>query len=177
MAHSSDPVRWVTEWQFIPRHELGLLTIHICKTLLAAGARETTKRLRSEHGILVLWSSCSSTHDQVVQVLELLLVQLERLASIYLVSELLRQLCNDLCKSFSQRLIKLFPVSLSIDLILQILDQLHYLVFKEGKGIFEIRNSSLESIEIFLTDSTATLHWVFTLLERSDSLAIFGEIV
>ena len=98
LSYACNSLSRVTERKLIPRHELDPLSVHIDKTLFARSARETTQRLFAEHGIFFVVAA-SFAHDQVVEVLELFLVDLECLASIGLVSELLLEHLDDFAQT------------------------------------------------------------------------------
>ena len=90
LTDACNPLGRVPERQLVPWHEFNTLAVHIDKTLLAGGTRETTKRLLAEHGIFLVFTLAALSHHQVVQILEVPLKEFERFASVGLVCELLR---------------------------------------------------------------------------------------
>ena len=164
LPHSGNSLWGVTEWQLVPWHEVGFLTVHVGEAFLAWGARKSTKRLSCEHCIL-LSIATSSTHDKIVQVLELLLVDPESLVSIGFVGKLFGQLLNDLGKSFGKSLVKLLPVCLLIELVLQSLNQFHNLISEHVESIFKVCHSLLECIKSLLTDTIVALLGILLFLE------------
>jgi len=123
LANAGNSLRWVPEGQLLPWHELDLLAVHVDEALLAGGARESTKRLLAEHGVfLVLLTTAHFRHDEVVQVLQLLVMHLETLTGLVLASELLAHGLDNLVESALDVHADLFEAWLGIDLVLQFLD-------------------------------------------------------
>ena len=91
LTDSGNSLSWVSEWKFVPSHELDSLSVHVLESLLAGCAGKSLKWLLAEHSILlILAATTASGHDDVVKVLQLLLMDLESLSHFSLISELLR---------------------------------------------------------------------------------------
>ena len=128
--------------------------MHVNETLLAGGAGESAKRLLAEHGVLFVFAAALA-HDEVVQVLELFLVDLERLAGVRLVSKLFGQRFHDVAQSVLERLVHLREVRLLVQRVLHLFHPLRELVPQVVQRVFQVRNSLSKSIECFLTDTIA----------------------
>lgn len=72
-TYSSNTLRWFSEWQPLPSEVVGWLSQQVDNTLLTGGTLDGTKRLASEHSILLLRSLVvlALCHQQIVQVLDL----------------------------------------------------------------------------------------------------------
>ena len=70
LTNASDSLRRVSEWKFVPWHEFDTFAVHVNESLLAGGARKTTKGLLAEHCVLLIFSSAALRHEEVVEVLQ-----------------------------------------------------------------------------------------------------------
>lgn len=123
LANAGNSLCWVPEGQLLPWHELNLLAVHVNEALFAGGARESTKRLLAEHGVfLVLLTSAHFRHNEVVQVLQLLVMHLQTLTGLVLASELLAHGLDNLVESALNVHADLLEAWLRVDLVLQLLD-------------------------------------------------------
>jgi len=111
--------------------------MHVDETLFAGGARKSAKRLRAEHGIISLLFAALA-HDEIVQVLELLLVDLERLAGVHFVSKLLGQRFHYVAQSVLECLVHLHKVRLLVQRVLHLLHPLRELVSQMVQRVFQV---------------------------------------
>lgn len=153
LTHTGDSLRRVSEGELVPWHELDALAVHVDETFLAGGARQAAEWLLAEHGILLVLAMATLRHDQVVQILELLLMDLECLARVTLVSKLLRQGFDDVRKSVLEGLVHLSEVGLLVQRVLHLFHPLRELVTQMGQLHFQVVDAVYKSVKCFLTDA------------------------
>jgi len=131
--------------------------MHVNESLFTRSARQTTKRLCAEHCFVCGVATATLAHDEVIKVLELLLMELEGLASVSFISKLFSQSLHDVAETILQCFVHLCKVSLRVQAVLHLLHPLSELVSEMVESILKISYSLNKCVKGFLTDSIISI--------------------
>ena len=138
LAHTLHPVCWLLEWEVAPVHVICSEPNHVLHPLSARG---TLQCFRGKHRIILIAFSLQR-HEQVVQILQILLQQLMSLIILYPVCKLVHEVINQHIKSDQTGLksLEVIDVSLLDQLIVQVLN-IDFVVQLEGQVVASVLKS------------------------------------